>query len=94
MARIIIMYAGTIAATLAAIYAMFLGLHTTGYFQAHVVYLHRIQLTWCLDLNVPEQFDFLRNQVTSFEIPTPDNEILHAWHILPVDCMQRTNPCY
>ena len=83
MTRILI-HAGTIAATLAAIYAMFLSLLTTRNFQAHVVYLHCIQMTWSLDLNVPEQFGFLRNQVTSFEIPTPDNETLHAWHILPV----------
>ena len=52
--------------------------------QTHAVYLHRVTLTWFKDLNVPEQFGFLRNQVTVFRIRTEDGEQLHAWHILPL----------
>lgn len=66
------------------LYAILLGLLTTSTFQSHVVYLHAIQMTWFKDLNVPETFGFLRNQVTPFSINTTDGERLHAWHILPV----------
>ncbi|KAF2867534.1 Alpha/Beta hydrolase protein [Massariosphaeria phaeospora] len=37
------------------------------------------------DVNAPEQWGFLRNQVTPFQLNTSDGEILHAWHILPLD---------
>lgn len=37
-----------------------------------------------MDLNFPEQWGFLRNQVTPFNLPTHDNQTLHAWHILPL----------
>lgn len=41
-------------------------------------------LTWFQDVNVPEQWGFLHNQVTPFHLPTEDGETLHAWHILPL----------
>ncbi|KAI9823493.1 MAG: hypothetical protein M1819_001347 [Sarea resinae] len=53
--------------------------------QNHVFYLHRVTLTWFRDLNVPESFGFLPNQVTPFPIRTADGETLHAWHVLPLD---------
>jgi abhydrolase domain-containing protein 12 len=40
-------------------------------------------MTWRKDLNVPETFGFLKNQVTPFSIETSDGEYLYAWHILP-----------
>ncbi|KAL9089809.1 MAG: hypothetical protein Q9165_005603 [Trypethelium subeluteriae] len=42
-------------------------------------------MTWFKDLNVPEVFGFLRNQVTPFSINSPSGEKLYAWHILPVE---------
>ncbi|KAI4159455.1 MAG: hypothetical protein L6R39_000357 [Caloplaca ligustica] len=76
----------SISATLVAgLYATLLGLLTTSFFQAHVVYLHKIQMTWFKDLNVPESFGFLRNQVTPFVIKSSDGGSLYAWHILPVE---------
>ncbi|KAL8964608.1 MAG: hypothetical protein Q9183_004338, partial [Haloplaca sp. 2 TL-2023] len=43
-------------------------------------------MTWYKDLNVPESFGFLRNQVTPFRIKTPDNGgEVYAWHILPIE---------
>ena len=71
------------------LYATLLGLLTTSTFQSHVVYLHAIQLTWFKDLNVPETFGFLKNQVTPFSINTSDNERLYAWHILPVELYRK-----
>lgn len=43
------------------LYATLLGLLTTPSFQGHVVYLHKIQMTWFKDLDVPELFGFLHN---------------------------------
>lgn len=46
-------------------------------------------MTWFKDLNVPETFGFLRNQVTPFSIKTSDGERLYAWHILPVELYRK-----
>ncbi|QQK47294.1 Alpha/Beta hydrolase protein [Penicillium digitatum] len=46
-------------------------------------------MTWFKDLNVPEKFGFLRNQVTPFSIRTTDGEWLFAWHILPVELYRK-----
>ncbi|PYI03203.1 abhydrolase domain-containing protein [Aspergillus sclerotiicarbonarius CBS 121057] len=82
-------YASLSAAIAVGLYATLLGLLTTEAVQSHVVYLHAIQMTWFKDLNVPESFGFLRNQVTPFTIQTPDGEQLHAWHILPVELYRK-----
>ncbi|KAL8881497.1 MAG: hypothetical protein Q9198_001315 [Flavoplaca austrocitrina] len=42
-------------------------------------------MTWFRDLNVPESFGFLRNQVTPFSIRSSDGGALYAWHILPIE---------
>ena len=78
----------TIAALVAS-YASLLGLLTTTWFQAHVVYLHKIQMTWFKNLDVPETFGFLRNQATPFFIKSSDGEALYAWHILPVELYRK-----
>ncbi|TVY40631.1 Monoacylglycerol lipase [Lachnellula subtilissima] len=67
------------------LYITLLGLLTTASFQAHIIYLHKIQLTWSSDLNTPEIFGFPHNQVTPFCIPTSHGEALYAWHILPLN---------
>ncbi|KXG46484.1 uncharacterized protein PGRI_053400 [Penicillium griseofulvum] len=82
-------YASIALAVVVGLYAILLGLLTTSVFQSHVVYLHAIQMTWFKDLNVPETFRFLRNQVTPFSIKTPDGERLYAWHILPVELYRK-----
>ena len=72
-----------------ALYATLLGLLTTTTFQSHAVYLRALQMTWFKDLNVPETFGFLKNQVTPFSIKTPDGQKLYAWHILPVELYRK-----
>lgn len=67
------------------VYVAFLSLLTIPKLQHHVIYLHRVKLTWFQDVNVPEQWGFLQNQVTPFHLRTPDGETLHAWHILPLE---------
>ncbi|KAI9686959.1 MAG: hypothetical protein M1822_002712 [Bathelium mastoideum] len=57
--------------------------------QDHFVYQHFVTLTWSQDLNVPEQWGFLRNQVTPFQLLTPDGETLHAWHVLPLETYRK-----
>ena len=85
MAFLVFKYASISAAVLVALYAGLLGLLTTSFFQAHVVYLHKIQMTWFKDLNVPENFGFLRGQTTPFAIKSSAGGSLYAWHILPVE---------
>lgn len=76
-----------IACTIA--YFAFLGLLAVPFLQRHVIYLHGVILTWFQDVNVPEQWGFMRNQVTPFELETSDNITLHAWHILPLGLYRR-----
>ncbi|KAF2184122.1 hypothetical protein K469DRAFT_783793 [Zopfia rhizophila CBS 207.26] len=52
--------------------------------QTHAFYLHLVTLTWFKDLNVPEMYGFLPNQVTPFPITIEDGIQLHAWHTLPL----------
>ena len=85
MLHLLFKYASISIAVLVGIYAGFLGLLTTSSFQAHVVYLHKIQMTWFKDLDVPESFGFLRNQVTPFSIKSSTGGTLYAWHILPIE---------
>jgi abhydrolase domain-containing protein 12 len=44
---------GTIAG-IAGLYIAFISLLTIPIFQDHVIYLHRVTLTWFQDVNVPE----------------------------------------
>lgn len=57
--------------------------------QTHAFYLHRVTLIWFKDLNIPETWGFLHNQVTTFSISTADGESLHAWHVLPLGVYRR-----
>ncbi|KAJ6013695.1 hypothetical protein N7540_008286 [Penicillium herquei] len=82
-------YASIPLAAAVGLYAILLGLLTTSTFQSHIVYLHAIQMTWFKDLDVPETFGFLRNQVTPFSIKTTDGERLYAWHILPLELYRK-----
>lgn len=85
MANVLFKYVSISAAVLIGLYAGLLGLLTTSFFQAHVVYLHKIQMTWFKDLDVPESFGFMRSQTTPFSIQSPTGGALYAWHILPIE---------
>lgn len=71
------------------LYLVFTSLLAIPTLQDHVIYLHGVTLTWFQDVNVPEQWGFLRNQVTPFHLHTPDGETLHAWHILPLETYRK-----
>ncbi|KAK3707922.1 hypothetical protein LTR37_011774 [Vermiconidia calcicola] len=85
MLFILFKYSAIAAAVPATLYVGLLGLLTTTWFQSHAVYLHAIQMTWGKDLDMPEVFGFLHNQVTPFNIKSGGSENLYAWHILPVE---------
>ena len=85
MTYLLFKYTSISAAVLVGLYAGLLGLLTTSFFQAHVVYLHKIQMTWFKELDVPEAFGFLRGQTTPFSIQSSTGEALYAWHILPIE---------
>lgn len=89
MVATVFKYGGISAAILVGLYAGLLGLLSTSAFQTHVVYLHKIQMTWFKDLDIPESFGFMRNQVTTFFLESSDGEKLHAWHILPVELYRK-----
>lgn len=89
MVYALLKYASISAALAAGLYAALLGLLTVPSFQAHVVYLHKIHMTWFKDLDIPESFGFLRNQVTPFHIRSSDGGLLYAWHILPIEMYRR-----
>ena len=80
--------ASTVAGVV-GLYFVFISLLTIPALQDHVIFLHKVKLTWSQDVNVPEQWGFLRNQVTPFHLTTPDQETLHAWHILPLEAYRK-----
>ncbi|KAI1775500.1 alpha/beta-hydrolase [Hypoxylon cercidicola] len=58
------------------LYAIFLNVFTIPFIQNQIVYLNDVTLTWFQDVNVPEQWGFLHNQVTPFNLHTEDGETL------------------
>ena len=65
-------------------YAAFVAILAIPTVQNQAVYLNRVSMTWFQDVNAPETWGFLHNQVTAFMLNTPDGHALHAWHILPL----------
>ena len=89
MATNLMKYASIGIATLSGLYATFILLLTTSSFQRHVIYLHKIQMTWFKDSDYPEQFEFLHNQATPVFIKTTEGSSLYAWRVLPLETYRR-----
>ncbi|KAG5298452.1 lysophospholipase and esterase/lipase domain-containing protein [Histoplasma ohiense] len=51
--------------------------------QRMVLYVNQFNPTYFQDVNDAEYFGFLKSQIQPFNIRTPDNETLYAWHIVP-----------
>ncbi|OJD19932.1 hypothetical protein AJ78_00126 [Emergomyces pasteurianus Ep9510] len=51
--------------------------------QRAVLYANKINPTYFQDVNDAEYFGFLKSQVQPFNLRTPDNETIYAWHIIP-----------
>ncbi|KAK4508795.1 hypothetical protein PRZ48_002534 [Zasmidium cellare] len=74
----------------AGLYAVLLGVLLTPSMQRFALYAHRFNTLWMGDdLNDGETFGYAKNQVTPFNIHTPDGETLYAWHVLPLDVYAR-----
>ncbi|KAK3719546.1 hypothetical protein LTR37_004404 [Vermiconidia calcicola] len=71
------------------VYAAVLGALLTPYLQRFALYAHKINTLFLHDIDSGEQFGFAKNQVTPFNIRTPDGETLYAWHVLPIDVYAR-----
>ena len=71
------------------LYLTLLTLLAIPFFQNHIIYLHQVTLTWFQDVNFPERWGFLHNQVTPFFLRTSDNKFIHAWHVLPLEVYRR-----
>ena len=52
--------------------------------QRQVFYAHKVPIWWGQQLDKPETFGFLKNQVTPFRIPTQDGQRLYAWLVTPL----------
>ena len=59
-------------------------LSTKAWVQRQVFYAHKVPIWWGQQLDKPETFGFLKNQVTPFRIPTQDGERLYAWLVTPL----------
>ena len=84
MLSVLLKHTFLLGSVVIGLYAGLLGLLTTSAVQAHAVYLHKIQMTWFKDLDVPESFGFLCNQVSPFSIESDAGDKLYAWHVLPL----------
>ncbi|UKZ90901.1 uncharacterized protein TrAFT101_005901 [Trichoderma asperellum] len=73
-----------VAAAPLAFYVALLGLGVVPFFQRHFLYAHTINSLWWSDINAPEGWGFAKNQVTPFQLQTPDGETIYAWHIMPL----------
>ncbi|KAI6824145.1 hypothetical protein KC342_g11719, partial [Hortaea werneckii] len=82
--------AGLTCSIAIGLYATLLGILLHPSAQRFAFYAHKINTLFLGDnLSDPEQFGFSKNQVTPFNLPTPDGETLYAWHILPLDVYTR-----
>ncbi|KAI9796759.1 MAG: hypothetical protein M1833_005999 [Piccolia ochrophora] len=57
---------------------------TKTWVQRHVFYAHKVPIWWGQRLNEPETLGFLRHQVTPFQIPTRDRQLLYTWLVTPL----------
>ncbi|KAK5172088.1 uncharacterized protein LTR77_003726 [Saxophila tyrrhenica] len=76
-------------AALVGVYGLILGALMTPRLQRFALYANKINTLFYHDINNPEEFGFCENQVQPFNISTPDREVLHAWHVLPIDVYTR-----
>ncbi|KAL9606801.1 MAG: hypothetical protein Q9179_000008 [Wetmoreana sp. 5 TL-2023] len=60
--------------------------------QRQLFYAHRIPIWLAQDLDKPETFGFLKNQVAPFYISTPDGERLYSWLVIPLKVYAMNEP--
>ncbi|KXT11486.1 hypothetical protein AC579_2410 [Pseudocercospora musae] len=67
------------------LYAVLLGVLLRPSMQRFALYAHKFNTLFLQDVHDGEVFGFSKNQVTPFNLRTPDGETLYAWHVLPLD---------
>ncbi|KAL8775114.1 MAG: hypothetical protein Q9209_000593 [Squamulea sp. 1 TL-2023] len=77
------------AVAVGACWSVAVWLCTLTWVQRQLFYAHRIPIWLGQNLDKPETFGFLRNQVAPFSIQTPDNESLYAWLVVPLQLYAR-----
>ncbi|KAF2214577.1 hypothetical protein CERZMDRAFT_110203 [Cercospora zeae-maydis SCOH1-5] len=77
----------TACAAAGAVYALLLGILLTP--AAQRLYANAFHTLRWRDVHDGTAHGFAPNQVTPFNLSTPDGETLYAWHVLPLDCYTR-----
>ncbi|KAK0506848.1 hypothetical protein JMJ35_010702 [Cladonia borealis] len=62
---------------------------TCTWVQRQVFYAHKLPIWWGQQLDKPERFGFLKDQVIPFYIPTKDGHRLYVWLITPLQVYAR-----
>ena len=62
---------------------------TCTWVQHQLFYAHKLPIWWSQQLDKPESFGFLRNQVIPFHIPTKDGHRLYTWLVMPLQVYAR-----
>ncbi|KAJ5996369.1 hypothetical protein N7522_008029 [Penicillium canescens] len=66
------------------LYVLFICALTFPEVQRFCLYANKINPSLWQDVNLVEQFGFLRTQVQPFNLVTPDNETIYGWHLIPL----------
>ncbi|KAH7049297.1 Alpha/Beta hydrolase protein [Macrophomina phaseolina] len=72
-----------------ALYAAIMLALTNVTIQRNALYANNFVSAWWADVDTPQAYGFAKNQVTPFNVTTPDNEILYAWHVLPLNIYEK-----
>lgn len=72
-----------------ALYAAVMLALTNVTIQRNALYANNIVSAWWADVDTPQAYGFAKNQVTAFNVTTPDHEILYAWHVLPLNVYEK-----
>ena len=62
---------------------------TSAWVQRQGFYAHKVPIWWGQQLDKPERFGFLKNQVIPFYIPAKDGHSLYAWLVTPLKIYAR-----
>ncbi|KAL1391193.1 Alpha/Beta hydrolase protein [Phyllosticta capitalensis] len=76
-------------AAIGAAYAIFVFCLTNPTIQRHALYANKIVSGWWVEPDKPQAYGFAKNQVTPFNVTTPDGETLYAWHVLPLNVYEK-----
>ena len=83
--RNVVIYTGSVL----SLWGCGLILATQPWAQRHILYFHKAPIWLGQQLDKPESFGFLKNQITRLQIWTEDEEELFAWLITPLQLYAR-----